>query len=83
MLESDVKILCSNHQVCPQVINILQDIGFTRIKDIRESSTSFDISARYRFKDGQHREKIINDIFEKGEEKIHGIKITARRSRFF
>ena len=83
MLESNIKVRCNNHHVCPQVIGILQGIGFTRIRDIRESSTSFDISARYRFKDGQNREEIINDIFEKSRGKVHGIQITAKRSRFF
>ena len=83
ILESEIKVRCNNHQVCPQVIDILQGIGFTRIRDIRDTSTSFDISARCRFKDGQDREKMISDVFEKGKGKIHGIQIIAKRSSLF
>ena len=83
VLESEVKFLCNNHQVCSEVMKILQSMGFTHIRDIQDSSTSFDISAKHNFNDGQDREKTIEKVFAKCEGKIHQIQTTTKGSRFF
>lgn len=83
MLESEIKILCNNHQVCPQVMNILQDMGFTHIRDKSDSSPSFDISAKCNFRDGQEAEKTIEQVFEKCKGKIHQVQLTTKNSNFF
>ena len=83
ILESEVNILCNYYHVCPQVMTILDDMNFTRIRDIRDSSASFDISASHNFKDGQDKEELISKIFERCKGMIHEIQITAKRSSYF
>ena len=83
MLEAEIKILCNHHEVCPEVMVILQDMGFTRIKDISDSSVSFDITARRTFHNEKDEQETIRDVFDKCNGRVHQIEITKKTSRSF
>lgn len=78
-LKYEVKILCSDHQVCPHVISVLEKMKFKRIQDIRGSSTSYDIDARYNFKDEQDRQKTIQEVFKRCDGKVYQIRTAPKR----
>ena len=82
VLESEIKILCNNHEVCPDVMFILQRMGFTHIRDVKDSST-FDIIAKRDFRNGEDAQKTIEEIFDKCKGKIHQVQHTTKNSGFF
>ncbi len=76
-LEFEFKILCSTHQACPDVKKILEEIGFTHLKDL-DNSPSFDISAKFELENEEQKEEIAEKIFEKCPEKIQTIQIITK-----
>ena len=78
MLESEIKILCERHEVCPEVMVALQDMGFTRIRDISDSSVSFDITARRIFHDEKDEQETVRRVFDRCSGKVHQIEVTKK-----
>lgn len=81
VLESEINILCENHEVCPEVMIALQDMGFTRLKDVSDSLISFDITAKRDFQDEKDEQETINKVFSRCGNKIHQIQVTRKNSR--
>ena len=86
MPTSEVHILCESQAVCAEVMIILDEMGFERIRDISYSSISFDIRARHVFEDGANcipdTQKIIDDILTRCGKRIQQIQIDRRRLCF-
>ena len=78
MLEAEVKILCEYHEICPEVMVALQDMGFTRIRDISDSSVSFDIIAKRNFHDEKDEQETIRMVFDRCKDKVHQIEVTKK-----
>ncbi len=57
---------------------ILGDMGFTNIKDVHDSSTSFDILAKHNFKDEKEEKEMIERIFHECEGKIHQVTLVRK-----
>lgn len=70
------KILCTSHQACPEVKNILMKLGFSDLNDL-SNSRSFDISAKIELKNDSQKEEIVNNIFQKCNEKVETIQVAA------
>ena len=68
------KFLCSTHQACPEVKNILKNMGFTDFKDLN-NSTSFDIFAKFELENEKEGEKIAERVLEQCQEKVQTIQI--------
>ncbi len=77
-LDAEIKILCSNHKVCDNVIQTLDSMGFTQIKDVSKSSISFDITAKHKFQDAKDEERMIKEVFGRCEDKIHEIQVSRK-----
>lgn len=60
---------------------ILEDMGFTRIRDVSDKSVSFDITARGSFQDEKDEKKTVDEIFSKCGGKVHQIQITRKNPR--
>lgn len=70
---AEFKILCTNHEVCDDVIDKLNNLGFIEIKHSKEPS--FDIIAKYPVNLTKSFENLAGDIFEKCKGKIQTIQI--------
>lgn len=77
-MESEVKILCDNHKACPEVMDVLEDMDFTRVRDISNSSVSFDITAKRNFRDEQDEQKTIEKVFDRCKGKVNQIEVTRK-----
>ena len=76
-MESEFRILCNIRQACPEVKQVLEDLGFINLKDL-DNSPSFDISAKISINDDKQTEEIAQQIFERCSEKIQTIQITVK-----
>lgn len=83
MLESEIKILCENHEACLPIMIILEGMGFTRLRDVSDSSVSFDIMAKREFHDEKDVQETVKKVFDSAKGKIHRIQITRKNRRSF
>ena len=79
MVKKEVKfsILCSEHEVCSDVMDVLEDLGFHNLTEL-DNSPSFDITGKIVVQDGEEAEKITQEIFKKAGQKVHMVEITTR-----
>lgn len=75
-MEAKFKILCSKHEACPDVMDVLVDLGFYRLRELNNSH-SYDISAKIEVENGKEAQEIIQDLFKECEE-IQQIQVTTR-----
>ena len=76
-MESEFQILCNTHQACPEVKKVLEELGFTNLKDL-DSSPSFDISAKFNLENDTQIEEIARQVFKECQEKVQSIQITIK-----
>ena len=76
-MNSEFKFLCNTHQACPEVKQVLVELGFTNLRDL-DNSPSFDISAKYDLKDTKHAEKVARQVFEKCQRRVQTIQIHVK-----
>jgi hypothetical protein len=71
-MKEHFKFLCTNDDVCPEVKEILERMGFKKIKDRKNSI--FDISAEIEL-DGRKKEDIGIKVLKKCKHKVQQIEI--------
>ena len=73
-MKANFKFLCYTQQACPSVKAGLKEMGFKSIRDA-PAGEPFDIYASRELTNMQHENKIVEEIIEQFEEKIHTIQI--------
>ena len=79
-MKSEIKILCKNQDSIHQVMLILQDMGFERIRDISTSNPAFDVTARCDTATEHH--ETVSKIFERCKGEITQVQISKIPSFF-
>lgn len=75
--KTEFKFLCINHEVCEEVRNTLDTLGFKDLKDLKNSA-SYDIAGNHESLGREKTDKLVHDIFEKTGRKIVSIKISNK-----
>ncbi|TLX80418.1 MAG: hypothetical protein E6L00_07610 [Thaumarchaeota archaeon] len=76
IVKTEWKILCSSHKACPKVIEEMEKMYFTKIKDTPNSPTS-DISAILVLENDKKIEETASTLFKKCGADIQRISIAT------
>jgi len=71
---TELKILCVNRKVCPDIIEKLKSLGFNHVNEI--DSPSFDIVAKFDKSMNRNYEKIVNKIDDLCGNYVQAIQIS-------